>query len=763
MDAEEKFTQRLLKRQKKNLHLKFFEENGDIQFIVVPVFTKHGPKKKILPYRNKNCVKPGCIYDLKELVEKYKNSMFSGYLQFICHTCRQLLDINDFYMDYTLKGMIDEVWQKHNREDRTICEGVTIMRDGHWEPNLPEYQKYMDRKLNKNLGIPESARLVAGADEKIAKLDIVHKKQRVPHLNQFSREEFTNLIEEFENEDMKSTGIVITRDGIPLRKIDFRTVENETAVGPQMVSYFINYLKDLQGAYPDMYNRYNANRTYYNVVTIKDYDKFSKKIQSEYGFSFKNDIRQKPEIMHQNYDKAIIVFNYDERWIAAVVELKYNRVHIVDFLQEDLSRVKIDDLIDIVKIFLEREFKLKADSYNFYDIDSKLNYYNDCGLYILNYAYKALNNELVQNLRVQFKEKELFRRQLLWLILKMRGQRAKEVDIFKIPKAHASDSPLVKEKLKKPSLEVSIVKSVDDRSFWSLSHQSSDSSILSKTLSLSSHSKTSRSNTFSQSHTSSVLSEEIPTKPVRFNMQESIRKSIEKVEKNKDKVIQEKQIQELRNQFEEQNSPKKLSSPRKLESQKSLSSRMTSSHSQRQFLAPLPLGDQSQSDSSMISMNKSELENIMKSFGKKIRKELKDKRNKKKKNKKKKKMDSIAEEEDEESDEDPKNKSSEEEEEEDSDNDEDEDEDEEDEKDESQSSRDQSQLSSMKRLGLMNGYQGTGQMNPNMMGYNYMYDPNMNMMGGYPGMVPHNKYNVQFNQSQDSTQLFAYDKKSKYH
>lgn len=48
------------------------------------------------------------LYDIDELVSKYKKSAYSNFLNFICHTCRKMVDINDFYLDSELARIIEK-------------------------------------------------------------------------------------------------------------------------------------------------------------------------------------------------------------------------------------------------------------------------------------------------------------------------------------------------------------------------------------------------------------------------------------------------------------------------------------------------------------------------------------------------------------------------------------------------------------------------------------------------------------------------------
>jgi len=139
MNPEEKFKNDLMRRQKKDMHLKFFYEDPSRQYIKVPIFSKLSPKKHILPFRNTECLKPSCIYDIQDALDKFKDSQMSSMHGFICYYCNTFIELQKFCLDLTLKKIIDQVWERFNKINKIICNGVTIMRDGQWEPNLPEY------------------------------------------------------------------------------------------------------------------------------------------------------------------------------------------------------------------------------------------------------------------------------------------------------------------------------------------------------------------------------------------------------------------------------------------------------------------------------------------------------------------------------------------------------------------------------------------------------------------------------------------------
>lgn len=138
----------MLRKTKYDMHLSIFKRNPDLMYFIIFILSSEG-NKKLIPFRNKNCRNGNCIYDLDELVKKYKDSHFSNYMNFICHHCKELIDINNFFLDMTLKKIIDDVFVKYNKI-KLQCKEITIFRNGLWEPNLPEYLKLLEKNIDSN-------------------------------------------------------------------------------------------------------------------------------------------------------------------------------------------------------------------------------------------------------------------------------------------------------------------------------------------------------------------------------------------------------------------------------------------------------------------------------------------------------------------------------------------------------------------------------------------------------------------------------------
>lgn len=98
----------MLAKSKKFMLARHFR-NQRVEQLEVPMFTEFSGRKLIIPFHNLNCNSHTCVYDLEELVNKYRASGYSNLLNFICHTCRKQLDIADFYRHQELERMITKL------------------------------------------------------------------------------------------------------------------------------------------------------------------------------------------------------------------------------------------------------------------------------------------------------------------------------------------------------------------------------------------------------------------------------------------------------------------------------------------------------------------------------------------------------------------------------------------------------------------------------------------------------------------------------
>jgi len=258
-----------------------------------------------------------------------------------------------------------------------------------------------------------------------------------PNLREFDQTEYKQMHHGFTSKKLNENNIYLNKDGVHIKVDDIRKLEQEEAVNSRIVALFVNYLNLLQRIDRGNMSKRNQCRCYFAAVNVLSYDKYYKKAKYEFLPGLRNEYRHNSEKIYEDFDKTVLVIKYDDRWMCTAIELRSHRYYITDFLAEDLSKVKFDEILEVVKEIAQSEFGLKYEIQEFYD-QKKLNFISDCGIYILNYIYKCMNNPVLDVIQVKFLEKDLFRKQLLWLIFKMKNLKKKEVQMFDFPQDDSS-------------------------------------------------------------------------------------------------------------------------------------------------------------------------------------------------------------------------------------------------------------------------------------------------------------------------------------
>lgn len=98
----------LLSKGMKNMNRKFFHLNKDLQFIKIPIISKYR-EEKIIPFRNTDCMRPKCIYELIDVLELFQKMLYNKSENFRCNFCSELVFLNGFYRDITLEEAVNNI------------------------------------------------------------------------------------------------------------------------------------------------------------------------------------------------------------------------------------------------------------------------------------------------------------------------------------------------------------------------------------------------------------------------------------------------------------------------------------------------------------------------------------------------------------------------------------------------------------------------------------------------------------------------------
>lgn len=430
MDQGEKMRAYLLTRRKADFHLKFFKEDTDLMYISLSILTRQ--KQKLTPYRNKKCKKPDCLYDLEELIAKYRESMFSNYLSFICFNCKKVIDLNNFFMDVTLNKIIEEIWKKYNRFTLQ-CKEVTLLRTGFWEPNLPEYLKLLDKNLEKT---QKKHKVISRVEDIVEVKTAKYLKKNLKWFEDYTAEEYKELETQLMRKKFKSNKNILYFKTYSINMQDYSHLKNESAFPVALMSLFIQYVDEYQQKNHEKFNKESGNKTYIFGIKVTKYDKFYKKARYEYLPGPQHIYKGKTNYIIELYSLVCMMLLVENRWVCVLIDLNTYDYYPIDFLEEGLSEFNVNSLSDLSMYLAKKEMNINLKKLNLYNVN-KFNYIQDFGVNICAFFYKFLMNPDMVEITINPKEKALFKKQFCWLILKHADVLQKQIAIFEFPKTKA--------------------------------------------------------------------------------------------------------------------------------------------------------------------------------------------------------------------------------------------------------------------------------------------------------------------------------------
>lgn len=437
----EEFQEDLKRRKKSNMHFFFFQNNFAVSSIKIPILNKHDKYIQLNPYRNIQCVKPSCVYDYSELLQLYQSSKSKQNLNLVCQICQTLINLATFFCDETLKSLIIKIWEKYNKTNKIICHEVKIFRNGDCIPIIAEYLKlmeknYVDNFINRNEQKEEISQFKVPPflQNNDGALKFTVKYGKFPKISDFSQQESEKLQAELlENFDMNMQEVILERYGNILLMNDYQNFISDTAFPISLMTIYLMYMQELQKNDDYFFNYEKANRGLFLGYNLKKFDNFHKIADYEIFFGMKNYYIRKTSLIYSNFDLIFIVIIMEERYFLCVVYLKKNVILVINFLDPDLETIQNEDFFEITVIICEKELGLKKLKHKLYE-RKKINKFSDFGLFVGYFIFKVLKEPLMDEIRMKTNEKDLFKKFLTWLILKLSKQKPQKVYFYDFKK-----------------------------------------------------------------------------------------------------------------------------------------------------------------------------------------------------------------------------------------------------------------------------------------------------------------------------------------
>lgn len=424
------FEKNLHKNSQKSMLNRFFLKSKTLQFLEFSIIND-ATQTKLVPIRNKQCLEPKCIYDISDVLARFKKSKFNADYVFECKFCSNYVKLRDFCLDESMNEIIIEYWSKFN-EKTTDCIAIKIFRNGNYEPIFKakpkkdedeeeeiEEEKEDLAKLKKNVD-PSKKRLKFLTRKEIdAKLNLVE----IPKLEEFSLEEFEEL---WENFIQYGTNDLFSIYGLNLTKKHITRLYLDEIAEEEILAFFLKILEKNEII---KYKSIPKKCCFYSGFVLEKFERLKDSIDVKYNFLPGLEFDLFEEDFLTFYRAVVICMKYFDRWIGYIIysEQGHHFVTIIDFLDPDLSMDNYTDFIDIIKEFLRKNGNfVKIVNFEFYK-QKKINKYLDFGLYLLALCWKFSEKfSLMDNLKIIFpKEKDHVKSVIVWLILQIKSLNKK--------------------------------------------------------------------------------------------------------------------------------------------------------------------------------------------------------------------------------------------------------------------------------------------------------------------------------------------------
>lgn len=420
----------LLSKRRSDLHLRFFKEDAELMYISLPITTRGS--SKLTPFRNNKCKTAQCLYDIEELLTKFKESMFSTYTTFLCVFCRKIIDLRGFFFDLTLSKIIEEVWRSYNRVSLQ-CKEVTFLRNGFWEPNLPEYLKLLERNLAKTRKKP---RIISNVEDFAVIKPARAAKTRLGDFAEFSLEDYKEMDAKLLRKGLAPEKPIVFLKDYSVSMRDYLHLRDDSAFPATLMSFFIQFIQDFQAKRPEVFSKDSGNKTYIFGIKVLKFDKFYKKARFEYLPGPTHIYKGKTSYIIELYSLICLMILLENRWICVLIDLNTFDYYPIDFLQEDLSAISLNNLNELILYLVRKELSLNLKRFNVYNL-KKFAILQDFGLLQCYFFYKFLTNPDIVEIAVDAKEKSFFKKQFAWLLLRNSDALKKQVLVFEFERTKA--------------------------------------------------------------------------------------------------------------------------------------------------------------------------------------------------------------------------------------------------------------------------------------------------------------------------------------
>lgn len=256
--------------------------------------------------------------------------------------------------------------------------------------------------------------------------------EEIPTVRDYTKVQLANYYQKY-CDPKNGDEVVANAYNLMFTRQEIDNTINDYSCAPSIMGFYFKFLQN-------SLELSNDRRTYFLMFVVRDFDREGQALQYDFVRSFKNKFRRKAQTINNRFKKIVLVFQFDERWMAAILNLGESKCYIVDLLTQELSRTSKQEVWDLVKLFTKRELNMRMGSFAYLSRKC-VSSYQDCGLFICKFFQKFLLEQAeLESLNVEKSEKAPLQREIPWLIFKIYQERPKKFHVVREIKLAQQDT-----------------------------------------------------------------------------------------------------------------------------------------------------------------------------------------------------------------------------------------------------------------------------------------------------------------------------------
>lgn len=274
--------------------------------------------------------------------------------------------------------------------------------------------------------------------------------ETLPNINRFDPRDLQKYMQDFQRGSAFGNTIYSTIYDIAITSQDILNVVEGVSMSPFVMACFQRYLVN----WLDIQNIKNVTTL---VFVVNHYRKKYVNLQFEYVKPFRNKFKTNADSLLNNLLYLNLVFYYDHRWIIATYNTNFRRFVIFDFLAPKISKVTKDDIYSLVKQFMEDEFGISVDNYD-YVASGVVNEPADCSFHVCSFMAKLVFENLPpEHVKYSYEDVLGLQKSIPWLIFKLRDKEPRKYHILRTirPELGPGSKPKPAKSMERPVLSPS--------------------------------------------------------------------------------------------------------------------------------------------------------------------------------------------------------------------------------------------------------------------------------------------------------------------